>query len=84
MNKKCKTLLEKYGWTHVIFSYGLLQMNMTVLADQQEPAYNSSIQILDVPLKTCQEQWMIGMDGKKKSEKSVQAVQLDDDEYLIQ
>ena len=34
MNKACRTLLEKQGWTHKrMFSYGPLHMDIPVLAD---------------------------------------------------
>ena len=42
-------------------------MDMPVLADQQELMYVSSVWTLDVVWKTCQEQWMIGMDSERES-----------------
>ena len=37
----------------------------------------------DVVWKTCLERWLIGTNGERESEKSVQAVQLDDDDEMI-
>ena len=44
------------------------------------PIYNSSILIQDVAWKTYQEQWMIGMSGRRGSGKSVQVAHHDDDD----
>ena len=68
-----KTLLEKQGQTHVIFSYGPLHMDVPVLVDQQELIYKSSVQTQDVVWKSCQERWVIGLIGEKESEKSLLA-----------
>ena len=40
-------------------------MDVPVLDDKQRFAYVSSVQTLDAVKKTCQEQWRIGMDGKR-------------------
>ena len=60
-----------------MFFYEPLHMDMPALADQQEFIYITSVQTQDVVWKTCQEQWMIGMDGERESGRSVLAVQLD-------
>ena len=39
--------------------------------DQLKATYSSSVLIRDVALKTCQEQWTIGRDGKRGSGISV-------------
>ena len=64
------------------FSYRLFYMDMTVLADQQELTYNSSVLTQGVVWKTCWKQWMIGssVERERESGKSVQAVQPDDDD----
>ena len=45
-----------------------------------EPIYNSSVSVQDVALKTYRERWTIEMDGKRVSERSVQALRHDDDD----
>ena len=55
-------------------------MDVPVLADQQELIYISSVRTQDVVWKTCQEQWMIGMDEEKESGKFVISAQFDDDD----
>ena len=47
---------------------------------QLEPTYSSSVPILDVALRTCQKQWMIGRGGERGSEISVLIVQHDNDD----
>ena len=54
--------------SNMTFIYGLLHMEIPVLADQQELIYISSVQIQNVVWKTCQEWWMIGTDGERESE----------------
>ena len=63
-----------------MFSYGAFHMNVPVLADQQEPTYNSFVQTQDVVWKFCQEGWMIGTNSKRESRKAMLAAQLDDDD----
>ena len=58
-------------------------MDVTVLTDQQELIYISSVETQSVVWKTCREQWMIGMDGARLSWKSVVSRQLDDDDDII-
>ena len=53
-------------------------MDVPVLADQLKLAYISSVQILDMVLKTYQEEWIIGIDGERKSGKSMLSARLDD------
>ena len=62
----------------MMFSYGPLHMDLQVLANQQELSNNSTVQTQDVVCKTCQDQWMIGTNGKR--EKPMLAVQLDEDD----
>ena len=52
--------------TEATFSYGLLYMDLPVLTDQLRLTYITSVWTHDADLKTSQEQWMIGMDGKKE------------------
>ena len=51
-----------------MFSYGLLYKDVLVLADQQGLTEISSVQTLDTVERTYQEQWMIGMSGKRVRE----------------
>ena len=58
-----------------MFSTGLLHIAMPVLADQEKKTqkqkkikFVSSVQSLDAILKTCQEWWLIGMDGERSQE----------------
>ena len=55
-------------------------MDASVLADQQGLTYISSVWTQDVVWRTFQDHWMIGLDGKRESEKSMLSVQLDDDD----
>ena len=50
------------------------------LDNQLEPIYNSSVPIQDVAWRTCREQWMIEMGGKRGSGRSVLAARHDDEE----
>ena len=52
----------------MILFYGPLHMDMSVWG---ELIYINSVQTQVVVCKTCQEQWMIGMDRERKSGKSV-------------
>ena len=63
--------------SYVTFSDGPLHTNLPVLGDQQELTYKSSVQSLDVIWK----QWMVWMNGERKSRKSGPAAQLDDHYY---
>ena len=65
------------------FSYGSLLIDMPALADQQELTNNSSASMQDLVWKTCQERWMIGMNGERDSGKSVLAAQLDDNDIYV-
>ena len=51
---------------HIIYT------DMPELADQQELIYISSVQTQDIVWKTCQEQWMIGMDEERERERESQ------------
>ena len=53
-------------------------MDEQKLDDQLEPAYNSSVSIQDVVLKTYREQWTTEKGGRKGSGGSVQAARHDD------
>ena len=46
-------------------------MDMQMLADPQKLTYISYEQTLDLIWMTYQEQWMIGTDGERESEKSM-------------
>ena len=61
--------------------FGPLRMDVPVLADQEEPIYNISVQTQDV-WKTCWGGWMIGTDQERESEISELAAWLDDDDCL--
>ena len=54
-------------------------MDVPVLADQQK----LTVQKQDVVCKTCQEQWMIGTDGEKKSGKVMLSALLDENEDVF-
>ena len=51
---------------------------MSVLTDQEELIYISSVRTQDAVWKTCRDQWMIGTDEKRESEKSTQSARFDD------
>ena len=53
-------------------------MDVPVLADQQEPTYNSSMQTDDVVLKIYRFRCVIVMNGERESRKSELAAQSDD------
>ena len=55
-------------------------MDVPVLLDQYERTYNSSVQKQNAFNRACWEQWTIGTDGKRESEKSLLAARLDDDD----
>ena len=59
-----------------MFSYGLLHMDTPVLNDHQKFTFISSVLTLDVILKTHQEQWTTGTDGKIESRKSMLTARL--------
>ena len=61
----------------VIYSREPLHMDKQRQDGQLEPIYNSSVLILDIALKTTQEQLTIGTDGKRGSRRSVLAEQHD-------
>ena len=50
-----------------MFPYGLLHMDMQVLANKQELICYSSVQTQDVILKTCLKRWKIETNGKRES-----------------
>ena len=69
-----RTRSVEHCWKiHVTFSYGPLHMDVPVLADQQEPTYNSSVRTQDVVWITCRERWMIGTNGARELRISVLA-----------
>ena len=47
---------------------------------QVEHTYSSSVPILDVALRTCQNQWAIGRGGERGSDISVLIARHDDDD----
>ena len=55
-------------------------MNEQKQDNQLEPIYISSVLIKDVAWKTSREQWTIETGGKRGSERSVLAVQYDNDD----
>ena len=59
-----------------MFSYGLLHINVLVLAKHWRLIYISS----SAAEKTLQKQWLIKIDGKRESGISKLPVQLDDDD----
>ena len=66
-----------------MYFYGPRDMDVPVLADQQELIYMYSVLTQDVVWKICQVQWMIGTDGVRDARKSVLSVKLDDDDIYI-
>ena len=84
-NKLCRTVLEKQWWTHRTFSNRPLHLELPVLANQRQLTNNIYVRTQDAVWKTCQEQWMIGTDGKREREsgKSMLATWLDDDLSLF-
>ena len=67
--------------TLVTFFYGLWHRDVTVLADQRELIYISSVLTQDVVWKTLRERGKIVTDGKKELGKSVLSAWLDDDHH---
>ena len=65
------------------FFYGLLHMDVPVLADQQKLTWIRYVQTLDVIWRICWEWWIIGMDGKRESGKSVLSEWFDDNDVII-
>ena len=63
-NKTCQALLEKQECSHKSYS-GLPPMKTQVLIKQQGLIFICFVQVPDAILKTCQEWWMIGMNGKR-------------------
>ena len=63
-----------------MYSYGPPHMVKQKQDYQLEHTYSSYVKILDVALKTCQKQWMIGRSGEKGSGISVLAARHDDDD----
>ena len=53
-----------WTWTHKVLS---LHMDTPVLGDQQGFTYISSVWTLNAVKKSCQERWVIGMDGGERS-----------------
>ena len=51
----------------VIFFYGSLHMDVSVLTNQQELINIISVQTQDVVWKTCRDWWMMGMDEERES-----------------
>ena len=80
-NETCETLQEKQRQTHKWCSSADVPpyMNVPIMVEQQEFIYIYSKQIQDVVWKTFQEWRMIGMEGKWESKKSMQSVQLDNE-----
>ena len=66
-----------------MYSCGPLHMDEQELGDQLEPIYNSSVLILDVAWKTCQERRMIRTSGKRGSGKSVLVARPNGDDIFI-
>ena len=62
------------------YSCGPLHRDEQRLDIQLEHTYNSSVTILDVAQKTCQEQMTIGRGGKRGSEISALIARDDDDD----
>ena len=60
-----------------------LHMNEKRQDDQQEPIYDSSVQIQDVALKTCRERWTIEMGGERGSGRSVLPARHDEDDDIL-
>ena len=52
--------------------YGLLPMDITVLADQLKLTFISSLSMLNTTKRTCQERYSIRIDGETESSKSIQ------------
>ena len=66
----------------MIFSDGLLRMNIPVLADKQRFTYIRSVLTQDAALSTYLERWIIEMYGKREPRKSVLLVGLDDNDDM--
>ena len=54
----------------------------TLMDDQLEPTYSSSVRIPDVALKTCQKRWTIERNGERGSGIAVLAARDDDDDDI--
>ena len=53
-----------------MFPSEFLQMDNPKLVDQQKFIYISFVKTLDAMLKTCQEWWLIGIDGERELRES--------------
>ena len=70
--------VEISSW--VKYSCWLLHIDEQRQDDQLETAYNTSVPIQDVTLKTCRKQWTIEKDGKRGSGRSVLMARRNDDD----
>ena len=59
--------------------FGHLYMDMSVLVNQQDLPYNSSMQPRDVVWRTYWERWVIVKSFERESEKPVSVERLEDD-----
>ena len=59
--------------------YGLLLMDISVLADQKKHLFIRYIETLDAIERTCQDRWSMGTDGERELRKSVMSARHDGD-----
>ena len=69
-----RTAGEVRANSKVMFSYGLLHIDVPVLANQQRLKYTSYVQTLDAVKRTCKEQWKIGREWERESDKGLRAI----------
>ena len=74
INKTYEVLMEKQGQTHKWHSL----TDSCTWTCQCWQTSKKSVWTQDAPRKTCQEKWIIGMDGKKESGNSMLSVWFDD------
>ena len=61
------TAVEAMMNSEVMFFYGLLHMDVPMLADRQELIYISSVRTQDVVWNTCRVRWTTGTDEERAS-----------------
>ena len=76
--------MSKTSWINssVTCSNELLQMATPMLTDHQKLTFISFVWTLDATKTTCQEWWLIEVDGERESKESVQLAYLDHDTHI--
>ena len=79
-NKTSRTLLEKHKWTRKWRSSMDTYTWMYKCWPTNKNLSTLAVWIQEVVWKTCQEQWMIGADGERKSRKSMETAWLENED----